>query len=454
MPLEPPEPERLGRSPGRPPEAARRNAPPFRQRQPSEAALAARFLAVGRPAPVAREARRGPWPSGAERFQLFFPRFFGAPGVWAGSAGFLRQRLPPPLCRPLARLRPSTWSILRRPAPGSDSVVLGGPGDPRGAPCRAPPEAAPGKERRAIQAGRQGQVRTRRGTYVGTAGTASGLTANVRDPRVRKYGPRRPVSSVVEAQPPESASPSCAPWSPGVDLQGVAVWLLGFGLVVYLALEGGGYDPIHPQPARQSPSWWGGDARRRRSGALPLNRLRPRLLDRHRPARPLRRLGSPLSPGAGRGTHRGQLRRPWPGSSPTSASSPWRSRSAAPKGARPDGHRRSAREIAVVAVDRAALAPPSEPGFADGKPDGRIAEKATAAGSPTRSATGTRVRRPGPRSACRLVLYVACLLPPCRRPPPALPARPPLPADGADRSTSTISRGGTLAAGSRGSSPT
>ena len=58
----------------------------------------------------------------------------------------------------------------------------------------------------------------------------------------------------------------------GVDLQGVAVWLLGFGLVVYLALEGGGYDPIVRDQLGIA-VWWGvmlGIA----IGALPLNRLR------------------------------------------------------------------------------------------------------------------------------------------------------------------------------------
>lgn len=58
----------------------------------------------------------------------------------------------------------------------------------------------------------------------------------------------------------------------GVDLQGVAVWLLGFGLVVYLALEGGGYDPIVRNQLGIA-VWWGvmlGVA----VGALPLNRLR------------------------------------------------------------------------------------------------------------------------------------------------------------------------------------
>jgi hypothetical protein len=58
----------------------------------------------------------------------------------------------------------------------------------------------------------------------------------------------------------------------GVDLQGVAVWLLGFGLVVYLALEGGGYDPIVRNQLGIA-VWWGvmlGVA----IGALPLNRLR------------------------------------------------------------------------------------------------------------------------------------------------------------------------------------
>ncbi len=57
-----------------------------------------------------------------------------------------------------------------------------------------------------------------------------------------------------------------------VDLQAVAVWILGFGLVVYLALEGGGYDPIVRNQLGIA-VWWGvmlGVA----VGALPLNRLR------------------------------------------------------------------------------------------------------------------------------------------------------------------------------------
>ncbi len=58
----------------------------------------------------------------------------------------------------------------------------------------------------------------------------------------------------------------------GIDFQAVAVWVLGFGLVVYLALEGGGYDPIVRNQLGIA-IWWGvmlGVA----VGALPLNRLR------------------------------------------------------------------------------------------------------------------------------------------------------------------------------------
>ncbi len=57
-----------------------------------------------------------------------------------------------------------------------------------------------------------------------------------------------------------------------VDLQALAVWLLGFGLVVYLALNGGGYDPLVRNQLGIA-VWWGvllGLA----VGALPLNRLR------------------------------------------------------------------------------------------------------------------------------------------------------------------------------------
>lgn len=57
-----------------------------------------------------------------------------------------------------------------------------------------------------------------------------------------------------------------------VDHQALAVWLLGFGLVVYLALHGGGFDPIVRNQLGIA-VWWGvllGLA----VGALPLNRLR------------------------------------------------------------------------------------------------------------------------------------------------------------------------------------
>jgi hypothetical protein len=57
-----------------------------------------------------------------------------------------------------------------------------------------------------------------------------------------------------------------------LDPQAVAVWLLGFGLVVFLGLNGGGYDPIVRDQLGIA-IWWGvllGLA----VGALPLNRLR------------------------------------------------------------------------------------------------------------------------------------------------------------------------------------
>jgi hypothetical protein len=57
-----------------------------------------------------------------------------------------------------------------------------------------------------------------------------------------------------------------------VDGQAIAVWLLGFGLVVYLGLNGGGYDPIVRDQLGIA-IWWGvllGLA----VGALPISRLR------------------------------------------------------------------------------------------------------------------------------------------------------------------------------------
>jgi hypothetical protein len=56
-----------------------------------------------------------------------------------------------------------------------------------------------------------------------------------------------------------------------IDFQAVSVWILGFLLVVYLGLEGGGYDPILRDQLGIA-VWWGvllGLA----VGALPLNRL-------------------------------------------------------------------------------------------------------------------------------------------------------------------------------------
>jgi hypothetical protein len=57
-----------------------------------------------------------------------------------------------------------------------------------------------------------------------------------------------------------------------IDLQAVAVWLLGFLLVVYLGLNGGGYDPVVRDQVGIA-VWWGillGLA----VGALPIRRLR------------------------------------------------------------------------------------------------------------------------------------------------------------------------------------
>jgi hypothetical protein len=57
-----------------------------------------------------------------------------------------------------------------------------------------------------------------------------------------------------------------------IDFHAVAVWLLGFGLVVYLALKGGGYQPTVRNQLGIA-VWWGvllGVV----VGALPLNRLR------------------------------------------------------------------------------------------------------------------------------------------------------------------------------------
>jgi len=44
--------------------------------------------------------------------------------------------------------------------------------------------------------------------------------------------------------------------SGGLDPQAIAVWLLGFGLVVYLGLEGGGFDPIVRNQLGIA-IWWG-----------------------------------------------------------------------------------------------------------------------------------------------------------------------------------------------------
>jgi O-antigen ligase/polysaccharide polymerase Wzy-like membrane protein len=44
-------------------------------------------------------------------------------------------------------------------------------------------------------------------------------------------------------------------WARGIDWGAVATWLLGFGLIVYLGLEGGGYDPlVHDQVGIAV--WW------------------------------------------------------------------------------------------------------------------------------------------------------------------------------------------------------
>jgi O-Antigen ligase len=89
-------------------------------------------------------------------------------------------------------------------------------------------------------------------------------------PVVRKARPR-PYSQSMEATLPFISARLRALLG-DIDPQGVAVWLLGFGLVVYLALEGGGYDPIVRDQLGIA-IWWGvmlGLA----IGALPLNRLR------------------------------------------------------------------------------------------------------------------------------------------------------------------------------------
>lgn len=41
----------------------------------------------------------------------------------------------------------------------------------------------------------------------------------------------------------------------GIEWGGVAVWLLGFSLIVYLGLEGGGFDPLVHEPVGIA-VWW------------------------------------------------------------------------------------------------------------------------------------------------------------------------------------------------------
>jgi hypothetical protein len=84
---------------------------------------------------------------------------------------------------------------------------------------------------------------------------------------------RAPYQSLMETSETIARSRSGLQHEFGwVDSQAVAVWLLGFGLVVFLGLNGGGYDPIVRNQLGIA-VWWGvllGLA----VGALPLNRFR------------------------------------------------------------------------------------------------------------------------------------------------------------------------------------
>jgi tetratricopeptide (TPR) repeat protein len=78
-----------------------------------------------------------------------------------------------------------------------------------------------------------------------------------------------PMDSSTTIAAPRSVLQDRLAW---FDPQAAAVWLLGFGLVVFLGLNGGGYDPIVRDQIGIA-VWWGvllGLA----VGALPLNRLR------------------------------------------------------------------------------------------------------------------------------------------------------------------------------------
>jgi tetratricopeptide (TPR) repeat protein len=80
---------------------------------------------------------------------------------------------------------------------------------------------------------------------------------------------QQPMDSSATIAAPSSALQGRFGW---FDPQAAAVWLLGFGLVVFLGLNGGGYDPIVRDQIGIA-VWWGvllGLA----VGALPLNRLR------------------------------------------------------------------------------------------------------------------------------------------------------------------------------------
>lgn len=76
----------------------------------------------------------------------------------------------------------------------------------------------------------------------------------------------------METSAPQPAGTRLGATLRRVDFQAVAVWLLGFGLVVYLALNGGGYAPLVCDQLGIA-VWWGvllGLA----VGALPLNRIK------------------------------------------------------------------------------------------------------------------------------------------------------------------------------------
>lgn len=76
----------------------------------------------------------------------------------------------------------------------------------------------------------------------------------------------------METSAPQPAGTRLGATLRRVDLQAIAVWLLGFGLVVYLALNGGGYAPLVRDQLGIA-VWWGvllGLA----VGALPLNRIK------------------------------------------------------------------------------------------------------------------------------------------------------------------------------------